>query len=114
MPILLRKPFSNSGLTVSYTSSTTDVATIIDGKIHIISAGISIITASQAGNATYNAATPVPQTLTVNKQNQSITFNTLGEKKVGEADVDPQATSSAGLVVSYASFKYSRSDHCSR
>jgi hypothetical protein len=56
---------ASSGLPVSYTSSNTAVATIVNGNIHIVAAGTSIITASQAGNATYNPAPNVTQTLTV-------------------------------------------------
>jgi hypothetical protein len=56
---------SSSGLAVSYSSSNTAVATIISGLIHIVGAGTSVITASQAGNALYNAAPDVQQTLTV-------------------------------------------------
>ncbi|OQP61197.1 hypothetical protein A3860_05655 [Niastella vici] len=56
---------ASSGLPVTYTSSNTGVATIVDGKIHIIASGVSSITASQAGNDTYAAAANVSQTLTV-------------------------------------------------
>jgi hypothetical protein len=56
---------ASSGLTVSYTSSNTAVATIVNGNIHIVAAGTSTITASQAGDATYNPAPNVTQTLTV-------------------------------------------------
>jgi len=54
-----------SGLSVSYSSSNTAVATIVNGKVHIVAAGTSTITASQAGNENYAAALPVSQTLTV-------------------------------------------------
>ena len=57
---------ASSGLTVSYASSNTAVATIVGGIIHIVGVGSSTITASQAGDATYNAATPVQQTLNIN------------------------------------------------
>lgn len=50
---------------ITYTSSNTAVATIVSGQIQILSAGNSIITASQAGNENYNAATSVSQTLVV-------------------------------------------------
>ena len=56
---------SSSGLTVSYTSSNLSVATIVNGNIRIVGAGVTTITASQAGDAYYNAATSVNQTLTV-------------------------------------------------
>jgi hypothetical protein len=56
---------STSGLPVSYTSSNTAVATIVSGMIHIVGGGTSLITASQTGNAFFNSALPVSQTLTV-------------------------------------------------
>lgn len=56
---------ASSGLTVSYTSSNQSVATILNGNIHIVGAGTTTITASQAGNGNYNAASDVPQTLLV-------------------------------------------------
>ncbi len=56
---------ASSGLTISYVSSNPAVATIIDGKIHLVGAGTTTITASQAGNEVFNAATEVSQVLTV-------------------------------------------------
>jgi gliding motility-associated-like protein len=56
---------ANSNLPVSYTSSDTTVATIINGKIHIKGAGISTVIASQTGNEQYTAATPISRTLKV-------------------------------------------------
>lgn len=55
----------NSDLGVTYTSSNTAVATIVNGKIHIIQAGTTTITSSQAGNEFWLAAAPVSQTLTI-------------------------------------------------
>jgi hypothetical protein len=56
---------ASSGLTVSYTSSNTAVATIVGGLIHVVGAGTTTITASQAGNGTYLAASDMNQNLTV-------------------------------------------------
>lgn len=56
---------SSSGLVVSYNSSDHTVATIVDGNIHIVGAGISTITASQTGDASFGAASSVSQKLTV-------------------------------------------------
>jgi len=56
---------ASSGYAVSYSSSNTDVATIVSGQIHLVGAGTTTITASQAGDATYDAATNVTQDLTV-------------------------------------------------
>lgn len=56
---------TTSSLAISYTSSNTSVATIVNKKIHITGVGTSEITASQAGNSIYTPATSVTQTLTV-------------------------------------------------
>jgi len=51
---------------LTYQSSNNAVATInASGVIHIVGVGTSIITVSQAGSTNYNAASDVPQTLTV-------------------------------------------------
>ncbi len=59
---------STSGLTISYTSSDTNVATISGLTVTIRGAGTCSITASQSGNINYNAATIVIQQLIVQKQ----------------------------------------------
>ncbi len=56
---------SSASLPVAYASSNTGVATILNGKIHIVAAGTSTITASQAGNTNTNGAKSVTQLLTV-------------------------------------------------
>ncbi|WP_289058354.1 carbohydrate-binding protein [uncultured Flavobacterium sp.] len=63
------KATASSTNPISYSSSNTAVATIVNGLIHIIGEGQSIITAIQAGNADYLAAT-ASQTLTVLKGQQ--------------------------------------------
>ena len=56
---------ASSGLTVSYTSSNTSVATIVGNTVTIVGVGTTTITASQSGNSNFNAASDVTQTLTV-------------------------------------------------
>jgi ELWxxDGT repeat protein len=56
---------STSGLPVSFTSSNPEVATISGNTVTVVSAGETEITATQAGDNTYAAATPVTQTLVV-------------------------------------------------
>jgi gliding motility-associated-like protein len=94
---------STSGLVASYSSDNSSVATIIAGKIHIVGAGTSVITVTQSGNANYNAATTVNQTLTVNKATQTVTFSAFSAKTYGDTDVDPAATSSSSMAVAYSS-----------
>jgi hypothetical protein len=58
---------TNSTIPLTYVSSNTDVATIVGTSIHIVGAGTSNITVSQAGNLGYTPAADVMRTLTVNK-----------------------------------------------
>jgi fibronectin type 3 domain-containing protein len=57
---------ASSSLTVSFASTTTGVCTVSSTTATFLIAGTCSITASQAGNATYAAATPVTQSFTVN------------------------------------------------
>jgi hypothetical protein len=82
-------PSSTSGLTVTLTSSNSNVALVSGTTITIVGSGTSTITASQAGNATYNAATSVPQTLTVSSTlsvNQNLFFD-FGPNETTNGDV---------------------------
>ena len=88
---------ASSGLQVTYSSSDVNVATVVNGLIDIVGAGTSTIMASQVGNDVYSAAAPVSHDLVVVKEEQSITFNTLPEKKTGDADFDPAAIASSGV-----------------
>ena len=63
---------ASSGLTVSFASSDTSVATVSGNTVTILKAGTTTITASQAGNNNYNAATSVQRTLTVSKKNPTV------------------------------------------
>jgi len=56
---------ANSQLSVTYTSSATNVATISGSSVVAVGAGSATITARQAGDDNWNAATDVLQTLTV-------------------------------------------------
>lgn len=56
---------ASSGLTVSFASSVSVVATVSDNTVIIHGAGITTITASQAGNDNYTAAPDVSHNLTV-------------------------------------------------
>jgi len=57
---------ASSGLSVSYASSNPAVAAVSGNTVTLFGAGSTTITASQSGNASFSAAMPVPQTLTVN------------------------------------------------
>ena len=93
---------SNRGLALTYSSSNLSVATITGIVATFHSLGSSVITARQAGNATYAPAKYL-KTLTVNRGDQTITFAALPVKTLGDADFNPGATASSGLTVTYSS-----------
>lgn len=64
---------ASSGLTVTYVSSNTNVATVSGNMVTIVGVGTTNITASQAGNVNYNAATDVVHSLTVTQRQLTIT-----------------------------------------
>ncbi|NBS87571.1 MAG: hypothetical protein EBS60_05760, partial [Verrucomicrobia bacterium] len=64
---------ASSGLTVSYTSSDTSVATVNGSIVTLTGAGTTQITASQAGNGVYGSAQNVVQALTVLGSSQTVT-----------------------------------------
>jgi uncharacterized protein YjdB len=94
---------TNSGLPLTYTSDNAAVATIVGNMVTITGVGSANITASQAGNANYNAASEVRQ-LVVMKASQIITF-TLPAKTVIDPDfnLDLLANASSGLPLTYTS-----------
>jgi hypothetical protein len=94
---------SSSGLSVTYASNNTAVATVSGNTVTIVGAGAATITAKQAGNNNYNAAVDVAQSLTVNKASQTITFAALSSKTFGDAPFTLSATSSSGLAPTYTS-----------
>jgi hypothetical protein len=63
----------NASIPVVLSSSNTGVATIVNGQVQIVAAGMVTITASQAADAFYSAASDVAQSFTVNKAVLSVT-----------------------------------------
>jgi hypothetical protein len=95
---------SSSALTVSYTSSDTNIATITGTTATFHAAGTVIITASQAGNDVIYAAPEVQKTFVV-KLSQTITWiPTLNQVAGTPYTVDATAP---GGTVTYASSKTS-------
>ena len=96
---------ASSGLTVAFASTTPTVCTVSGTTATFLTAGTCSITASQSGNATYAAATPVPEGFTVNASGltaQTITFADPGTQTVG-TPLTLSATASSGLTVSFTS-----------
>src|SRR5207237_3526741 len=91
---------ADSGLAVSFGASGN--CNVTGSTIHITGAGSCTITASQAGNGNYNPATDVPQSFSISKAGQTITFGALGGKTFGDADFAVSASADSGLTVSLA------------
>lgn len=66
---------ASSGLTVSYAISNPSVATLTGTTITILNAGITNITASQAGDGSYSAAPDTTIVLTINKAPLTVTVS---------------------------------------
>ena len=69
----------SSGLAITYSTSDTTVAKIINGKVHIIGSGTCIIYANQQGNSYYLQASQASQTLTVSPQNRALNFDGVND-----------------------------------
>jgi hypothetical protein len=91
---------ASSGLPVALSAS--GACSIVEGKVHVLTAGSCTITTSQAGSDDYNAAPNVSQTFAIAKASQTINFGTTEPKVFGDADFDVTADASSGLPVSLA------------
>ena len=91
---------ASSSLTVGYASSTTGVCTIVSGNLlHVVAAGSCSVTASQAGNTNYAAATPVTQTFAIAAKPVVVTPSSGQSKTYGTADPALTFTNDGGLAV---------------
>lgn len=100
---------ASSNLPVSFTSSNTNIARIVDGnKVKIMGVGSCEIIASQNGDGTFDDAAEVSQTLVVNadasKSNQTITFSLANTTYDWDNPDDVlSATASSSLPVEFES-----------
>ena len=94
---------STSGLSVALTSTTNGVCTVSGQTVGIVGGGTCSLTASQAGNTNYLAASSVTQSFTVSQASQTITFNEPGGAQLSSGTVTLTATSTSGLAVGFGS-----------
>ena len=89
---LAARTYGDAAFTVSATASSalsvsfgaTGNCTIATATVTLTGAGSCTITASQAGDTNYNAAPDVPQTFSIAKADQMITFNPLADKTASD------------------------------
>jgi len=84
---------ATSGLTVTFESTDTNVADIVDGKLQVKRAGTTIVKATQIGNETYNAAPIVSREFVVPIRQQTISFDPIPEVTSGDPVFQLKATS---------------------
>jgi gliding motility-associated-like protein len=100
---IITDPTSNSNGNFTYTSSNTNIASIVGSTISIIGSGTVTITASQASTSSYNAGV-ISATITINKANPSLTgFNSIN-KTFGDGSFSITApNSNSNGIFTYAS-----------
>lgn len=97
--VTITLPTSSSNLPVSLVV-TSGPATLAGTKLTFTGAGTVVLTASQAGNDNFSAAT-VSQTIEVSKASQTITFAPLIDRPTGTVPFLLSASSSSGLPITY-------------
>ena len=96
---------ASSGLPVAFTASGSCAIAAPPAPANtvvITAAGPCVLTASQAGNGSYEPAPDAQQTLDIGKQDQTIGFAVLPAKTYGDPDFTVSATSTSTLPVSFA------------
>lgn len=94
---------TTSNLPIEFTSSEPTIASIQGDRLTMLMAGTVTITAEQSGDATFNPAVPVSQRLLIERAEQTIRFDSISTKVVGDSPVVLVATSSSGLPLTYIS-----------
>jgi len=77
-------------------------ATLSGNTVTLTGVGTVVVSAAQAGNGNYSAATPVDQSFVVSPANQSISFGTLNGITFGAAPFAINATANSGLGVGFS------------
>jgi hypothetical protein len=91
---------ASSLLSVSFSSTTPSVCTVSGGSVTLLTHGTCTIHATQAGDADWNAATPVDQSFTVNPGNQTVAFTSTAPVSavVNGTTYTPTAHATSGLT----------------
>jgi hypothetical protein len=90
---------AGSGLPVSFTASPASVCTISGSTVHLTGVGTCTVTASQAGNSNYNAATPVSHSFTVSYMSAGMCLGSANHAILQPINVDGTSVSKQGSTV---------------
>lgn len=91
-------PSADSGLTVSMASTTTSVCTVNGFVVTFVSIGTCSLTASQAGDSNFSAATNVVRSFVITNP-QTITFAQPADQLLSAASLTLAPTASSALTV---------------
>ena len=96
---------ASSNLAVSFASTTANICSVSGSTVTMLGGGACTIQATQAGNASYNAATAVNVNFTINPASQTITFapSVTSYTYAPNGTFSLSATASSNLAVSFAS-----------
>jgi hypothetical protein len=92
---------ASSGLPVNF-SVVSGPASVSNNVLTLTGAGVVAVQASQPGNGSFNAATPVQVSFNVAKAGQSVAFPSLADRSAGDPPFSIAATASSGLQVFFA------------
>jgi len=93
---------ATSTLPVTVTSNSTSICTVSGTTVSVVAVGTCSITASQAGDANYNAATSVTKTFVISKTQDTLTF-TGATKQFRSGNFTISASTLSGASVSFTS-----------
>ena len=91
---------ASSGLTVSFAAS--GDCTVVGTLVSLTGAGSCTITASQPGDANYNAAADVPQTFAIDQATPTITFGAAPMVEYPGIDFTASATTNSDGTLTYS------------
>jgi ELWxxDGT repeat protein len=94
---------STSGLPLSFQSSDTTIARVLNGMIHIVGVGTVTITASQDGNDDFDKASQISETLTITKGSQKIDFPAITAKNIDDQSFTLIANATSSLPITFSS-----------
>jgi hypothetical protein len=97
---------SSAGLPVTYATTTPSICTVSGTTVTVLGPGTCSVTASAAGGikngATFDAAPDVTRDIVI-RDRQTITMADLSDVQIDAPDIDPGATASSTLPVTYVS-----------
>ena len=93
--------WASSGLPVTF-NIISGSAIVSSNVVSVTGTGVITIRASQAGDASFNAAANVDRTFTVTKASQVITFGSLANKLFGDLPFTVNGSASSGLAVTFS------------